>query len=148
MHDAITMTEEERDGMLERAIPMRFASYGESGMPHVAPVWHAYLDGALYFDTDRASVKVRNVEQTAVGAGVVDTGTSYDELRGVLVQGEANLVDEDTRERVVLHNVDKWFDGDVPGFVQARNDDVERVCVELSMDHVTTWDFRKVFGGG
>lgn len=31
------------------------------GRPHVAPVWGVWLDGALYFGTDRASVKARNL---------------------------------------------------------------------------------------
>ena len=148
MHDAIEMTDEERDELLSRAIPMRFASYSnESGMPHVAPVWHAYIDGTVYFDTDEASVKVRNVRETGVGAGVVDAGESYADLRGVLVQGEARVIeDEDEREKVLRHNVDKWFGGDVPEFVRARNESVDRVSVALELDHVTTWDFSNVFG--
>jgi nitroimidazol reductase NimA-like FMN-containing flavoprotein (pyridoxamine 5'-phosphate oxidase superfamily) len=148
MHDAIEMTEDERDDLLERAIPMRFASYSDgSGMPHVAPVWHAYIDGTIYFDTDESSVKVRNVRETGVGAGVVDAGESYADLRGVLVQGEARVIeDEDEREKVLRHNVEKWFDGEVPEFVRARNESVERVSVALELDHVTTWDFSNVFG--
>ncbi len=31
------------------------------GRPHVAPVWGAWLDDALYFGTERASVKARNL---------------------------------------------------------------------------------------
>lgn len=147
MHEAIEMTEEERDVLLRKAIPMRFATYSPDGMPHVSPVWHAYMDGTLYFDTDEASVKVRNVRETGVGAGVVDAGESYSDLRGVLVQGDARVIEsEDEREEILLHNVDKWFDGEVPDFVRMRNESVERVSVELSMDHVTTWDFGKVFG--
>lgn len=147
MHDSITMTEDERDAMLRRTIPMRFASRSPDGMPHVAPVWHAYIDGSVYFDTDEDSVKVRNVRETGVGAGVVDSGDGYSSLRGVLVQGEARVMeDEDERERVLRHNVEKWFDGEVPEFVRMRNESVDRAIVELSMDHVTSWDFGKVFG--
>ncbi|MDY6779804.1 MAG: pyridoxamine 5'-phosphate oxidase family protein [Halobacteria archaeon] len=147
MHDAVTMSEEERDSMLDEDIPMRFATYSPDGLPHVTPVWHAYIDGDLYFDTDYESVKVRNVEETGVGAGVVDAGDSYAELRGVLVQGEASVIeDDDEREKVLRHNVDKWFDGEVPEFVRQRNESVERVSVRLEPDHVTTWDFSKVFG--
>jgi nitroimidazol reductase NimA-like FMN-containing flavoprotein (pyridoxamine 5'-phosphate oxidase superfamily) len=148
MNEAIEMSDDERDEVLGRATPMRFASYGEgSGMPHVVPVWHAYIDGTLYFDSDEASVKVRNVRETGVGAGVVDGGETYADLHGVLVQGEARVIeDEDEREKVLLHNVDKWFDGEVPEFVRARNESVDRVSVALELDHVTTWDFGKVFG--
>lgn len=132
--------------MLSKAIPMRFASYKDNGYPHVVPVWHAHIDDSIYFDTDQDSVKVRNVEETGQAAGVVDAGDSYADLRGVLVQGEASVADTETRRRVMQHNVEKWFDGEVPGFVEQRNEDVERVAVELKMNHVTTWDFRKVFG--
>lgn len=132
--------------MLAETIPMRFASYTEDGPPHVVPVWHAHIGDSIYFDTDRDSVKVRNVEETGVAAGVVDAGDTYASLRGVLVQGEASVADDETRRRVLQHNTDKWFDGEVPDFVQQRNAGVERVAVELQMDHMTTWDFRKVFG--
>ncbi len=149
MHSAITMTDEERDDMLESKIPMRFASYSEDGFPHVVPVWHAYMDGKLYFDTDKESVKVRNIKETGRGAGVVDKGSDYSELRGVLVQGECSVIeDEETREEILMHNLDKYFGGEIPEFVQQRNESVERVSVELSLDHITTWDFRKVFSGG
>lgn len=147
MHPAVTMTPEERDDMLSKTIPMRFASYSRDGPPHVVPVWHAHIDDSIYFDTDGESVKIRNVRDTGMAAGVVDGGESYADLHGVLVQGEARIADDETRRRVLQHNTDKWFDGEVPDFVEQRNQDVERVAVELKMDHVTTWDFSKVFGG-
>lgn len=146
MHPAVTMTDDERDEMLSKTIPMRFASYSEDGYPHVVPVWHAHIDDTVYFDTDRDSVKVRNVEETGRAAGVVDAGSSYADLRGVLVQGDASVTDDETRRRVLQHNTEKWFDGEVPDFVEQRNKGVERAAIELQMNHVITWDFRKVFG--
>ncbi|MDY7083455.1 MAG: pyridoxamine 5'-phosphate oxidase family protein [Halobacteria archaeon] len=145
----LEMSDEVREETIARPEPMRFATYEPDGFPHVVPVWHVKLDDSLYFDTDKDSVKVRNVKKTGKGAGVMDAGTGYAELRGVLVQGEASLVeDEDTRSEVMLEVAEKFVDGEIPDFVRERNKSVERTTIELSIDHVTTWDFRNVFGTG
>lgn len=39
------------------------ASARADGRPHVMPVWGLWLDDALWFSTDPASVKARNVER-------------------------------------------------------------------------------------
>ncbi|MFB6284646.1 MAG: pyridoxamine 5'-phosphate oxidase family protein [Halobacteria archaeon] len=146
MHPAVAMNDDEIQEVLSQPRPMRFATYSPDGFPHVVPVWHACIDDAVYFDTDEDSVKVRNVRETGVGAGVVDDGSKYTELRGVLIQGKASVVeDEDEREKVLLHNLDKYFDGEIPEMVRQRNEMVDRVSIKLEKDHVTSWDFSKVF---
>jgi general stress protein 26 len=54
------------------------------GRPHVMPVWGVWMDGALYFGTDRASRKSRNL---AANPSVVAHSESADEA--VIVEGIA-----------------------------------------------------------
>jgi len=56
------------------------------GRPHVAPVWGVWMDGVLYFSTDRSSRKSRNL---AVNPQVVVHLESGDEV--VILEG---IVDE------------------------------------------------------
>jgi len=56
------------------------------GRPHVAPVWGVWLDGVLYFSTDRSSRKSRNL---AVNPQVVVHLESGDDV--VILEG---VVDE------------------------------------------------------
>jgi nitroimidazol reductase NimA-like FMN-containing flavoprotein (pyridoxamine 5'-phosphate oxidase superfamily) len=54
------------------------------GRPHVMPVWGVWMDGALYFGTDRGSRKSRNLE---ANPAVVAHVESADEA--VIVEGVA-----------------------------------------------------------
>lgn len=145
MHPAIELSEDERATLLERPLAMRFATCSPEGMPHVVPVWYLYRDGSVYFDTDADSVKVRNVISNGVAAGVVDTGDDYSELKGVMVQGEARVLEDPEWLQFVADGyTEKYWDGDMPTHVRERNETTEKVVVELTTSHETGWDFGKV----
>lgn len=136
--------------MLAKRQPLRFASARPDAPPHVVPVWHVHEpdEDAIYFETDAESVKVRYVEETGYAAGVADAGNSYSTLRGVLVRGEAEVIEDEAERAPIMQGVmEKFVDGELPDFVEQRYEEVERVGVRLAMDDVTTWDFRKVLGG-
>ncbi len=69
---------------LETARSYWIASTRPDGRPHSAPVWGVWLDGALYFGTQRSAVKARNL---AVRPDVVAHLESGDEV--VIIEGRA-----------------------------------------------------------
>lgn len=146
MHPAIEMDTDEREELLRQPLTIRFATCPPDGFPHVVPVWYvADEDGPVYFDSDRNTAKVRNVEREGAAAGVVDTGDEYAELRGVLLQGTAEvLTDDDVKEFVVDRYAEKYWGGSVPSHVRDRNTRREKVVVQLNPLNVVTWDFSKV----
>ena len=85
------------------------------GRPHVAPVWGLWMDDALYFSTDSASVKGRNL--TARPEAVVHLESGDDV---VIVEGRAERVtDSPTLERMVDTYEQKYnirFDPADPNF--------------------------------
>ncbi|HLQ15362.1 MAG TPA: pyridoxamine 5'-phosphate oxidase family protein [Candidatus Eisenbacteria bacterium] len=79
----------------------RFATVGQSGWPHVAPVMYAVDDeGALEFDVD--GVKLRNLTAEPRAAMVVD---AMGPKRGIALQGRARLI---APERARLEPVRKF----------------------------------------
>ncbi len=56
------------------------------GRPHSVPVWGAWVDGLLYFGTDRQAVKVRNIARDSRVVVHLDSG---DET--VIVEGRAKI---------------------------------------------------------
>lgn len=54
------------------------------GRPHSVPVWGAWVDGSLYFGTDKTSVKARNIARDNRVALHLDSG---DET--VIIEGRA-----------------------------------------------------------
>jgi general stress protein 26 len=61
------------------------------GPPHAAPVWGLWLDGAVWFSTDRASRKARNLLENPAAIVHLESGDHV-----VILEGEAELVQEES----------------------------------------------------
>ena len=81
----------------------------KDGMPHVVPVMVAVQDGALRFETDSDSQKLRNIERNDRVAVVVYGKPKW----GVMVQGRAEVLwkgtgREQAQIRVVPERKASW----------------------------------------
>ena len=72
---------------LERARNYWIATSRPDGRPHLMPVWGVWVEGALYFGTDRGSRKARNVAANPAMAVHVDI-----EDDAVILEGDAREV--------------------------------------------------------
>lgn len=70
------------------------------GLPHTVPVWGVWLDGALYFGTDRRSRKARNL---ATNRGTVIHLESGDDA--VILEGVA----EEIADRSAIRRIDAAY---------------------------------------
>lgn len=75
------------------------------GRPHSVPVWGAWVDGVLYFGTDRQAVKARNIARDS--RVVVHLG-SGDET--VIFEGHAELaqVSDEQLKRITQRYIEKY----------------------------------------
>src|SRR6185503_17291117 len=69
-------------------------SFGPRGWPHSMPMWFVLRDGEVWMWTYRASQKVRNLERDPRATLLVEAGETYDQLRGVMIEAEAELIDD------------------------------------------------------
>ncbi|MDP2710772.1 MAG: pyridoxamine 5'-phosphate oxidase family protein [Solirubrobacteraceae bacterium] len=67
------------------------ATIGRDGWPHLMPLWYVLRDGELWAWTYVASQKVRNLERDARATLQVETGTTYEQLRGVMIKADVQL---------------------------------------------------------
>lgn len=82
-----------------------FVTVDEQGKPHAVPVWFTYDNKKLHVQTDRSSVKVRNVQSNPYVAMAVYN--MHDEA--VCVQGKAQLLsDEKEFRRLTQTHIDKY----------------------------------------
>jgi nitroimidazol reductase NimA-like FMN-containing flavoprotein (pyridoxamine 5'-phosphate oxidase superfamily) len=81
-----------------------FATVGISSEPHVVPVFFTYQNGKVFMQTDRKSVKVRNIIRNPNVAVAV-----YSEEEAVIIRGKARIVNnhEEFIRRTQEH-VDKY----------------------------------------
>src|ERR671917_81454 len=90
--DQIKMTPEEVDAFLDEQRVVVCATNGRDGFPHLMPLWYVVRDGELWAWTFAKSQKVRNLERDARATLQVEAGDSYDELRGVMLKCDVELV--------------------------------------------------------
>jgi PPOX class probable F420-dependent enzyme len=90
--DRIKMTEAERLGFLGEELTVVVSSFGPRGWPHSMPMWFVLREGEIWMWTYGTSQKVRNLERDPRATLLVETGETYDQLRGVMIEAEAELI--------------------------------------------------------
>jgi PPOX class probable F420-dependent enzyme len=149
--DQIKLTERERDELLASERVVVVSSHGPRGWPHMMPLWYVLRDGDVWVWTYAKSQKVRNLERDSRATLLVETGVEYGELRGVMIEAEAELI-RDTDEIVEFgkeltirysEGIDS-VEGDAAAALVAQAP--KRVAIHFRPRRVATWDHRKLGG--
>lgn len=90
----ITMSPSEVLEFLEAGRTLIVTTHGPDGWPHVAPMWYAVRDGQVVFRSFTKSQKIVNLRRDPRLTILLETGDAYAELRGVMIKGTAQLVDD------------------------------------------------------
>jgi len=149
--DQIKLTAEEQAELLDVGRVVQVATNGPRGWPHVMPLWYVVRDGELWVWTYAKSQKVKNLERDPRATLLVETGEEYQELRGVQIEAEAELV-RDT-DRVVefgreltiryTEGIDS-IEGEAAAALEAQAP--KRVAIHFKPVRTATWDHRKLGG--
>lgn len=147
MRDAIRMNEDEILALLDECQSLQVATLDKDGAPHLTTVWFAYRDGTYLFETYGKSQKVVNLRRDPRVAVLAEQGTSYDQLRGVSVQGRAEVIDEAEpllrmMKVIVARNHKGLSDAEVTAIAASMAE--KRVVVVVRPDKVISWDHRKL----
>lgn len=142
----ITMSHDEVVEFLEQQRVVNIATVGPTGMPHVVAMWYALVDGAIWFETKAKSQKIQNLRRDPRISCLVEAGHTYDTLRGVELEGTAEIVDD--AERLWDVGVSVWeryngpYSEEVKPLVEMML--TKRVAVRVQADRMRTWDHRKL----
>lgn len=85
------MADIEIDRFLAEQRTCRVATVGPDG-PHVSPLWHWWDGMCLWFSSVVRSQRWRDISRDPRIAVVIDSGISYEELKGVEIRGRAEPV--------------------------------------------------------
>ncbi len=88
----ITMTPDEIREFLDLPRNIEVATLGPDGWPHVAPMWYVLRDELVVFRSFTKSQKIVNLNRDPRVTLLAEDGLAYEELRGVMIKGEAELV--------------------------------------------------------
>ena len=149
--DQIKLDDDEQRELVESGRVVVVGSLGRSGWPHLMPLWYVPREGEIWIYTYAKSQKVRNLERDPRATLLIETGHEYAELRGVMIEAEAEIHREiDTvyplAEELTLRYAEglQSVQGDAEEALRAQAR--KRVAVCFVPRRTSSWDHRKLGG--
>lgn len=142
----VEMTEAEITGFIERSRSCTLATIGPDGRPHLVAMWYAVIDGTIWFETKAASQKAVNLRRDPRVTILIEDGLTYDKLRGVSIDGTAEIIDDPDELWAVGLSVWERYTGE---YTEEARPLVElmlhkRIAVRVTATRTRTWDHRKL----
>ena len=150
------MTDDEIWSFLAPSRAAVLSTLGKDGFPHTVAMWFvpAQDDGNLRMWAYRKSQKIRNLERDPRCSVMVEEGDTYDTLKGVLVQGRAQLVEDPAKiEEIGRQLYDRYtfpitgVDVDAGPHIEIRRQASKRKGIVIPMDNVASWDHSRLVAG-
>lgn len=142
----IEMAEGEVTAFIAKQRTASLATLGPGGQPHVVAMWFAVIDGTLWFETKAKAQKALNIRRDPRATILIEDGLTYDTLRGVSLEGSAEIVDDPGALWAVGVNVWERYHGpytpDIKPFVEIMLN--KRIAVRFNVSRTRSWDHRKL----
>jgi PPOX class probable F420-dependent enzyme len=147
--DLIRMSDEEVEAFIDAKLSLQVGTIGRDGSVHLSTLWYAVIDGNVVFETYSRSQKIVNLERDDRITVLLEDGTTYDTLRGVMIKGRAILRSDPADVVPVAEAVIRRNQPEVPEeYVAAAAIQMaaKRTAVEVVPDKVVSWDHTKLGG--
>jgi PPOX class probable F420-dependent enzyme len=142
----IRLTSEEQAQFLRENRKCALATVDKDGFPHVVAMNFVARDGAYYMTSYGKAQKVVNVRRNPKVGLMVEAGSAYAELKGVMVRGHCEILEGEE----AVHQVFAWS-------AEARGDTYKRpaaasssapkrVVLKIVPHKIMTWDHSKLGG--
>jgi PPOX class probable F420-dependent enzyme len=146
----IALTADEQRRYLEGSHTIILTSIDGRGYPHSVAMWYVVeADGKVVMTTFAKSQKALNLEREPRCALLVESGRTYEELKGLLIRGRAALERDEEKVLDVLEQVHRKYGTPGPGGslreamrAQAR----KRVVIRVRPERISSWDHGKLAG--
>ncbi len=146
---AIALTDAEQEQFLKDGWTLQVASIGPKGFPHLVAMWYVIIDGKVHFTTFAKSQKVLNLRRNPKITCMLESGKGYSELKGLVIEGDAELVEDTPFTAKVMGMVGEKYNG-----IPAPTDTPEaalkvaskRVVVRVNPVDIYSWDHSKLGG--
>lgn len=142
----IVLSDDEVAGLLAGARTATMATVGPDGHPHLVAMWFAIIDGDICFETKAKSQKAVNLRRDPHISCLVEDGATYEELRGVSIEGTAEVTDDaDLLWRIGVNIWERYYGvytDDLEPLVKTMLN--KRVAVRVRPQRIRSWDHRKL----
>ena len=147
LREKIRMDAEEIAEFIEEQKSLQVGTINSDGSIHLSTLWFAVVDDLIVFETYTSSQKVVNLERDPRITVLLEDGLEYNNLRGVMIKGTANLISEPTEVKQIAREVIKRNQPEIPDEMlddAAASLAVKRTVVTVVPEKVISWDHRKI----
>ncbi len=147
--ERIRMNEDEMWAFIEEQKSLQVGTIERDGSVHLSTLWFAIVEGKVVFETYTKSQKIKNLERDRRITLLWEDGTEYEQLRGVMVKAECELVTEPDEVHGLALEV---MARNTPGVdremlsAAAEHMALKRTAVVVPMSKIISWDHNKLGG--
>ena len=148
--DQIVMTDAEIEAFLTEQRILNVATNGPTGHPHLVAMWYTLLQGRPTFWTFGRSQKIVNIRRDDRISGLVESGDTYNQLKGVEMTGRARVIEDRDQIFEIGKAVALKYTGpaalhaDSLPFIEAQV--TKRLGVVIDVERWVSWDHSKLAG--
>lgn len=148
--DDIRMSPDEIRAYLREGHTMTLVTNGPHGYPHAVAMFFGIDDDlTIRFATYASSQKVKNIERDPKVALLVETGTAYSELRGVMLEGNARITTDLEQTVATMVEANAITGSPLPDLELIPHDVKlkmagKRVLVSVKPTRFVSWDHGKL----
>jgi PPOX class probable F420-dependent enzyme len=142
----IVMSHDEQVEFLLQQRSSTLGTFGPQGQIHLVGMWYGVLDNQVWFETKKKAQKTVNLRRDPRCSFLVEAGHTYDQLRGVAIEGQGVVIEDEQVVWDVCVNIFERYNApyteEMKPFVEfmAKN----RAAIRLDVDRVRSWDHRKL----
>jgi PPOX class probable F420-dependent enzyme len=142
----IRLSPDEQAAYLRANRKCALATLDQDGFPHVTAMNFVVQDGAFYMTSYGKAQKVVNIRRDPKTAIMVETGSAYAELKGVMVRGLCEVIEG----AEAVQQVFAWS-AEARGETYSRpagasSSAPKRVVLKIVPRKIVTWDHSKLGG--
>ena len=142
----ILLTPQEQSEFLRDAHKVALATIDKDGFPHLVAMNFIARDGAILMSSYGKAQKVINIRRNPKVAVMLERGRSYGELRGIMIRGDCEIIDDPEIVRETMRAIrgrDSSDPGqvDIPAAVSSK-----RVILKVVPKKTVSWDHSKLGG--
>jgi nitroimidazol reductase NimA-like FMN-containing flavoprotein (pyridoxamine 5'-phosphate oxidase superfamily) len=144
--EQIKLSAEDQTEFLRTARKAALATVDKDGFPHVVAMNFVARDGAILMTSYGKAQKVINIRRNPKVAVMVETGRTYSDLRGVMIRGECEIIEDLATVEATMRAIVQKDSGVVEIARGPLRSASKRVVLKVIAKKIASWDHSKLSG--
>ena len=142
----IQLTPEEQRAYLAEARTMTLCTIDKNGYPHAVAMSYMVKDGCIYMTSFRKAHKVVNARRNPKVTVMLESGDTYDQLKGLMIRGTCEVIDAPEAVWNVMREIRRFRGGEpaAPDDAGMKARAAKRAILKITPVKTSSWDHTKL----